>query len=99
MRAALAVDVDEKTALAYQTAQDEYDSRFLPAAETLIGCISPYEGSFYRLPDAVSKRLSELYYFDEPSYVRQKEMFLAYGGRNFCYYPYYNLKNLVHSSY
>jgi hypothetical protein len=26
-------------------------------------------------------------------------MFLTYGGRSFCYYPYYNLKNTVHSSY
>jgi hypothetical protein len=26
-------------------------------------------------------------------------MFLTYGGRSFCYYPYFNLKNTVHSSY
>jgi len=95
----LKADVDGKTAYAYKTAQDEFDDRLYPAASKLIQNIRPYEGSMYRLPAAVGKRLGELSYFDDPSYLRQKEMFLTYGGRNFCYYPYYNIKNVVHSSY
>lgn len=47
----------------------------------------------------MNKRLKELYYLDDPEYLRQKGLFLTYGGRSFCYYPYYNFKNITHSSY
>ena len=96
---ALRTDVDEKTEHAYKVAQDEFDELLAPAAENIIHKISPYQNSLYKLPDAVSKKLKELYYLDDPSYLRQKELFLTYGGRSFCYYPYYNLKNTVHPSY
>ena len=96
---ALRNDVDEKIYYAHSIADDEYSGKIAPAASELIARLAQYVNSVYPLPDAVNKRLRELYYFDEPSYIRQKEMFLTYGGRSFCYYPYYNFKNVVHSSY
>ena len=99
MYEALRNDVDEKIWDAHRIADDEYLDKIAPAASELIARLAQYVNSVYPLPDAVNKRLRELYYFDEPSYIRQKEMFLTYGGRSFCYYPYYNLKNVVHSSY
>ena len=99
MYEALQTDVDEKIWYAYSVSEDEYIDKIAPAAEELISRLTQYAGSVYRLPDAVNRRLQELYYFDEPSYLRQKEMFLTYGGRSFCYYPYCNIKNVVHSSY
>lgn len=96
---ALQTDVDEKTYRAYSVAENEYLDSVSPAASELIARLAAYSDSAYRLPDAVNRRLRELYYLEDPSYLRQKEMFLTYGGRSFCYYPYYNIKNVVHSSY
>jgi len=96
---ALLTDVEDKTWHAHEVANEEYTAKIAPAASDLILKLAGYAMSMYELPDAVSRRLKELYYLDDPAYTRQKEMFLTYGGRSFCYYPYYNHKNVVHSSY
>lgn len=99
MHEALLTDVEDKTWHAHDVANEEYTAKIAPAASDLILKLAGYAASMYELPDAVSRRLKELYYLDDPAYTRQKEMFLTYGGRSFCYYPYYNHKNIVHSSY
>ena len=99
MYQALEEDVQEKIWRAHDIARRQYVEYISPAAAELIERLGKYSTSLYKLPDAVNRRLRELYYFDDPSYIRQKEIFLTYGGRHFCYYPYYNLKNVIHSSY
>ena len=70
MYEALSNDVDEKIWYAHSIADDEYLDRIAPAASELITRLAQYANSVYPLPDAVNKRLRELYYFDEPSYIR-----------------------------
>lgn len=96
---ALREDVEMKTQAAEHRADDEYRLRITPAAQDLLDGLRQYADATYPLGAAVRMKLKDLYYLDDPAYARQKEMFLTYGGRPFCYYPYYNLKNLVHSSY
>jgi hypothetical protein len=43
--------------------------------------------------------ISRLNFFDHDIYKKYKDMFLTYGGRSFCYDPYYNMKNVTHPSY
>ena len=47
----------------------------------------------------VDHRLAELNFFDHYNYQQYQKLFLAYGGQNFCYDPYYNMRNTVHPSY
>lgn len=70
MYEALRNDVDEKIYYAHSIADDEYSGKIAPAASELIARLAQYANSVYPLPDAVNKRLRELYYFDEPSYIR-----------------------------
>lgn len=70
MYEALRNDVDEKIWDAHRIADDEYLDKIAPAASELIARLAQYVNSVYPLPDAVNKRLRELYYFDEPSYIR-----------------------------
>lgn len=47
----------------------------------------------------VKDAISRLNFFDHDIYRKYKDMFLTYGGRRFCYDPYYNMKNVAHPSY
>lgn len=47
----------------------------------------------------VKSSLDRLNFFDHDIYKNYKDMFLTYGGRDFCYDPYYNVKNVTHPSY
>ena len=51
------------------------------------------------LEAAVSSKLGELNFFDHDNYNKYKQLFLTYGGQDFCYDQYYNIKNVVHPSY
>lgn len=50
-------------------------------------------------PDVVNQQLSILNFFEHDIYKKYHQMFLTYGGRDFCYDPYYNIKNQTHPSY
>ena len=47
----------------------------------------------------VKQKLSELNFFDHKIYKSWVDLFLTYGGRSFCYDPYYNMRNVTHPSY
>ena len=49
--------------------------------------------------DVVDKQLSTLNFFEHDLYKKYNQMFLTYGGRDFCYDPYYNINNQTHPSY
>lgn len=51
------------------------------------------------LSSVVGEYLVRLNFFEHENYQMYKEMFLTYGGQNFCYDPYYNMQNTVHPSY
>lgn len=45
------------------------------------------------------KAIDGLNFFNNDQYNEDKKIYLTYGGQEFAYYPYYNLKNKTHSSY
>lgn len=49
--------------------------------------------------DAVSVKLDALNFLDDDYYQFKNDLYLTYGGESFCYYPYYNYKNMTHPSY
>lgn len=51
------------------------------------------------LPESVDAKLSSLNFFQHPIYNKYRKLMLTYGGREFCYDPYYNIKNQTHPSY
>lgn len=49
--------------------------------------------------DTVQDRIDELNYFEYSQYDQDYRMFLTLAGKDICYYPYYNFKNIIHPSY
>lgn len=61
--------------------------------------ISNNINSIQGLDFEVSSRLQQLNFFENDKYKFNKDMFLTYGGKDFCYDQYYNMQNTVHPSY
>jgi len=61
--------------------------------------ISSDLGTTKKFTSCVKASLDRLNFFDHDIYRKYKDMFLTYGGRDFCYDPYYNMKNVTHPSY
>lgn len=61
--------------------------------------ISADMGTTKDFRSCVMDAISRLNFFDHDIYKKYKDMFLTYGGRSFCYDPYYNMKNITHPSY
>lgn len=51
------------------------------------------------LDQCVSARLSVLNFFESGTYQDYQKLFMTYGGRDFCWDPYYNIKNQTHPTY
>lgn len=51
------------------------------------------------LDQCVSARLSSLNFFEDDVYKSYQKLFMTYGGRDFCWDPYYNIKNQTHPTY
>ena len=49
--------------------------------------------------DVVKARIDELNYFEYDQYRSDYRMFLRLGGKDMCFYPYWNFKNTIHPSY
>lgn len=67
--------------------------------DVISGEISSSLDSIDSFPDVVDEQLSVLNFFEHDIYKKYHQMFLTYGGRDFCYDPYYNIKNQTHPSY
>ena len=48
---------------------------------------------------ALSAAIDRLNFFEHDIYQSWHNVFLTYGGQDFCYDPYYNIKNMAHPSY
>ncbi len=66
---------------------------------TISSEISASLGADDELSAAVSEQLVKLNFFENDLYKSYNQLFLSYGGREFCYDPYYNIKNQTHPSY
>lgn len=67
--------------------------------DVISGEISSSLDSIDSFRDVVDEKLSVLNFFEHDTYKKYHQMFLTYGGRDFCYDPYYNIKNQTHPSY
>lgn len=49
--------------------------------------------------DVIESKIDSLDIFKDEQYKEKQQIFMTYGGRDFCYYPYYNHLNITHPSY
>lgn len=61
--------------------------------------ISAYLSSNETFDSRVNARIAEMNFFESQQYKDYMQLFLTYGGKDFCYDPYYNIKNKTHASY
>jgi len=86
--------------------KSEADLKISKEFETIYACLDVISSeissdlqSTDNFNDVVSLRISDLNFFQHDIYNNYKKMFMTYGGKDFCYDPYYNMKNTVHPSF
>lgn len=67
--------------------------------DTISSQIPTYLSSAENFEDRVKKRIEELNFFDNETYLHKMELYKTYSGSGNGYDPYYNHKNVGHSSY
>ena len=94
----LLADVDRKTNIA-NSIIDFQKEQIQSYADIISDEVSANLESTNGISNIVTDRLTELNFFDGYNYYQNKQLFQTYGGRSFCYDPYYNIQNKVHPSY
>jgi len=92
LRTLLINDVIEKTYIA-NLSIDHYKDIIYGYVDVMSSEISSSLSTTENFDDKVNERLNELNFFNRNLYNRQQGLFLTYGGRDFCYDPYYNIQN------